>query len=183
MNRKQAWVYAGMLVGGLVTVGMLLEYQILRNLSFKEVFIHNQTSENNRVFQKVVRAVDGDTIELEDGEKVRYIGVNTPESVDHRRKVECFGKEAALFNRELVEGKAVRLEKDISETDKYGRLLRFVYLEDGTFVNERLVSDGYAAASPYAPDISKKDFFKAVETEARQAGRGLWSPDTCDGKK
>lgn len=132
---------------------------------------------------QVKRAIDGDTIELEDGRKVRYIGINTPESVDPRRGVQCFGKEASAFNRELVEGRAVRLEKDVSETDKYGRLLRFVYLEDGTFVNERLVSEGYAAASPYAPDISKKDFFKAAEMKARQEGRGLWSPATCDGKK
>lgn len=132
---------------------------------------------------RVERVIDGDTIELEDGRKVRYIGINTPESVDPRRSPQCFGKEASAFNRELVEGKNVRLEKDVSETDKYGRLLRFVYLEDGTFVNERLVSEGYAAASPYAPDISKKDFFKAAEVEARQAGRGLWSPTTCDGKR
>lgn len=132
---------------------------------------------------QVKRVIDGDTIELEDGRKVRYIGINTPESVDPRRGVQCFGKEASAFNRELVEGKVVRLEKDVSETDKYGRLLRFVYLEDGTFVNERLVSEGYAAASPYAPDISKKDFFKAAEMKARQEGRGLWSPATCDGKK
>lgn len=132
---------------------------------------------------RVKRVIDGDTIELEDGRKVRYIGINTPESVDPRRSAQCFGAEASAFNRELVEGKAVRLEKDVSETDKYGRLLRFVYLPDGTFVNERLVSEGYASASPYAPDISKKDFFKAAEIRAREESNGLWSPDTCDGKK
>ena len=132
---------------------------------------------------QVKRVIDGDTIELEDGRKVRYIGINTPESVDPRRSAQCFGTEASAFNRELVEGKTVRLEKDVSDTDKYGRLLRFVYLPDGTFVNERLVSEGYAAASPYAPDISKKDFFKAAESRAREEGKGLWSPDTCDGKK
>lgn len=132
---------------------------------------------------RVKRIIDGDTIELEDGQRVRYIGINTPESVDPRRAVQCFGKEAAAFNRELVEGKTVRLEKDVSETDRYGRSLRFVYLEDGTLVNERLVSEGYAYASPYAPDISKKDIFKKAENKAREEKKGLWSPDTCDGKK
>lgn len=131
----------------------------------------------------VTRVVDGDTIELSTGEKVRYIGVNTPESVDPRRKVECFGKEASEWNRQLVLGNRVRLERDISERDKYGRLLRFVYLEDGSMVNALLVKEGYAYASPYPPDISKKDMFRAAEVTAREQARGLWSPDTCDGKK
>ncbi|MFZ1720656.1 MAG: thermonuclease family protein [Candidatus Moraniibacteriota bacterium] len=132
---------------------------------------------------KVARVIDGDTIELENREKVRYVGVNTPESVDPRRKVECFGKESSAYNKNLVEGKWVRLEWDISDRDKYGRLLRSVYLEDGTFVNEILVREGYAHASPYTPDISKKELFREAEMDARMNARGLWSPDTCDGKK
>ncbi len=132
---------------------------------------------------RVARVVDGDTIELEDGRKVRYIGINTPETVDLRRKVECFGKEASSFNANLVKGRSVRLEKDISETDKYGRLLRFVYLEDGTFVNEVLVREGYAYASAYTPDVSRKELFLEAEKNARENHRGLWALDTCDGKK
>ncbi len=138
---------------------------------------------NSEEWGRVVRVVDGDTIELENGGKVRYVGVNTPESVDPRRKVECFGKEASAFNKNLVEGKRIRLERDISDRDKYGRLLRFVYLEDGTLVNEVLVREGYAHASPYTPDISKKELFREAEMDARIHTRGLWSPDTCDGKK
>jgi micrococcal nuclease len=138
---------------------------------------------NGEEWERVARVVDGDTIELANEEKVRYVGVNTPESVDPRWKVECFGKEASSFNKNLVEGKTVRLEKDISDRDKYGRLLRFVYLEDGTFVNEALVREGYAYASPYTPDISKKELFREAESDARTHARGLWSPDTCDGKK
>ena len=134
-------------------------------------------------WNRVARVVDGDTIEIENGEKVRYIGVNAPESVDPRRKVECFGKEASAYNKNLVEGKRVRLERDISDRDKYGRLLRFVYLADGTLVNEVLVREGYAHASPYTPDISKKEFFREAESDARMHTRGLWSPDTCDGEK
>ena len=132
---------------------------------------------------QVSRVVDGDTIVLADGRKVRYIGINTPETVDPRRPVQCFGTEASAFNHTLVAGKTVRLEKDISETDKYGRLLRFVYLEDGTLVNETLVREGYASASAFPPDITKQDLFFAAEREARAAHAGLWNPETCDGKK
>lgn len=131
----------------------------------------------------VKRVIDGDTVELANGDKVRYIGVNAPESVDPRKKIECFGKEAAQFNRNLVEGKVVRLERDISERDKYGRLLRFVYLEDGTFVNELLVREGYASVMTYPPDVSKKDIFYVAEQEARNGKKGLWDEKTCNGKK
>lgn len=141
---------------------------------------HESTSKEWVVVRRVV---DGDTIELIDGRKLRYIGINTPESVDPCRPVQCFGKEASLYNRQLVEGKSVRLEKDISESDKYGRLLRYVFLDDGTLVNERLVREGYAYASPFPPDIAKKELFKEAEVDARTHERGLWSPETCDGKK
>jgi endonuclease YncB( thermonuclease family) len=134
-------------------------------------------------FVRVKRVVDGDTIELDDSEKVRYIGINSPESVKVNSPVECFGKAASAKNAELVEGKRVRLEKDVSDRDRYGRLLRFVYLEDGTFVNETLVREGYAYASPYTPDVSKSEFFKQAEREARENRHGLWAPDTCNGKK
>lgn len=132
---------------------------------------------------RVMRVVDGDTIELENGDKVRYIGVNTPETVKPRAEVECFGHEASNFNKQLVEGKMVRLEKDVSDRDRYGRLLRFVYLEDGTFVNDELARQGYAYASTFPPDVSKADQFKQAQQEARENKRGLWADDTCKGRK
>lgn len=89
----------------------------------------------------VERVIDGDTIVLSDGNTVRYIGIDTPEI---HPKAECFGTEAKTHNTELVLGKSVSLTKDVSETDTYNRLLRYVYLEDGTFVNEALVRNGYA---------------------------------------
>src|SRR3990167_3408922 len=76
----------------------------------------------------VTRVIDGDTIEIEGGQKVRYIGIDTPETVDPRKPVQCFGVEASNKNKELVSGKRDRLEKDVSETDKYGRLLRYIYI-------------------------------------------------------
>ncbi len=122
----------------------------------------------------VTKAVDGDTIEIEGGARVRYIGVNTPETVDPRRSVQCFGKEASIYNKALVEGQFVRLVRDISDTDKYGRLLRYIYLADGTFVNLQLVTQGYAQASAYPPDIAHAKEFTAAQAAAREAGRGLW---------
>lgn len=134
-------------------------------------------------FVRVSRTVDGDTVEIETGEKVRYIGVNTPESVKVGSPVECFSKEASAKNKELVEGKMVRLEKDVSDTDRYGRLLRFVYLEDGTFVNDALVREGYARISTFPPDVAKAEQFRLAEREARDQKRGLWADDTCAGKR
>ena len=129
----------------------------------------------------VARGVDGDTIELEGGQKVRYIGIDTPETVDPRRPVGCFGKEASTKNKALVEGKNVRLVKDISETDKYGRLLRYVYVGD-IFVNEYLVREGYARASSYPPDVRYRDLFREAEADARINKRGLWADGVCEKK-
>lgn len=123
----------------------------------------------------VSKVVDGDTIELDSGQKVRYIGVDTPETVHPSKPVQCFGKEASIFNKQLVTGKKVRLVKDVSETDRYGRLLRYVYLEDGTFVNEVLIKKGYAHAATFPPDVLFNKLFLADMQSARAAELGLWS--------
>lgn len=120
--------------------------------------------------------MDGDTIEVEIARQdytLRYIGINTPETVDPRRPVQCFGHEASDFNKQLVDGKAVGLEKDVSETDQFGRLLRYVWL-NGEMVNATLVREGYAHASAYPPDVKYQDFFSSLQAEASDAGRGLW---------
>lgn len=129
----------------------------------------------------VVHVVDGDTIDVEiDGQKyrVRYIGIDTPETVDPRRPVGCYGPEASAHNKALVDGKTVGLEKDISETDEFGRLLRYVWLpgEPGQpeMVNADLVRDGYAQVATYPPDVRYQDTFLQLQREAREAGRGLW---------
>ena len=123
---------------------------------------------------KVTRAIDGDTIELEDGRRVRYIGIDTPETVDPQKPVQCFGKEAYLENKKLVEGKEIEIEKDISETDQYGRLLRYVWVE-GIFVNEYLVREGFAHAVTFPPDVRYQELFLEAERKAREEGRGFWS--------
>ncbi len=131
---------------------------------------------------QVTNIVDGDTIEvLYQGEKlkVRYIGINTPETVDPRKPVECFGKQASDENKRLLEGKKVILEKDISETDKFDRLLRYVYLplEDGSklFVNDYLVREGFAFADTFPPDVKYSKRFIDAGREARENLRGLWA--------
>ena len=121
----------------------------------------------------IVRVIDGDTIELEDGRKLRYIGVDTPETVDPRRSVQCFGNEASERNKELVLGKTVRLEKDVSETDSFGRLLRYVYL-DTTMINELLVREGFARAISYPPDVKYQHILQNAEQKAREEKKGLW---------
>lgn len=126
---------------------------------------------------RVSRVIDGDTIVLETGERVRYIGIDTPETVDPRRPAGCMGKEAAEKNREFVDQKEVRLEKDISETDSFGRLLRYVWIGD-TMVNELLVRQGFAAVSTFPPDIAYQDRFVRAQQEAQEEGIGLWS-DMC----
>lgn len=125
------------------------------------------------IFVKVVNVVDGDTIKIETGETVRYIGIDTPETVHPDKPVQCYGKEASDKNTALVEGKVVELEKDISEKDKYGRLLRYIWLGD-TLINETLVREGYAQSSSYPPDIKYQDRFLAAQKLAREEQKGLW---------
>lgn len=123
---------------------------------------------------KVVRAIDGDTIELEDGRRLRYIGVDTPELGGSGNSSECFARSAFDRNRALVVNKFVTLETDVSETDRYGRMLRYVYVGE-TMINEQLVKEGYANASSYPPDVKYQDRLRAAEQLARTNGSGLWS--------
>jgi micrococcal nuclease len=125
----------------------------------------------------VTRVVDGDTIEIEGGQRVRYIGVDTPESKHPQKPVECFAKEATQRNKELVEGQQVRLEKDVNNTDRYGRLLRYLYVDD-IMINEQLVAEGFAQASAYPPDVKYQETFDRAQQIAQQEGRGLWG-DVC----
>lgn len=128
----------------------------------------------------VSRVIDGDTVVLQGGERVRYLLVDTPESTGGKH--ECFGAEARELNRSLVEGRVVRLHYGEACTDRYGRLLAYVTVE-GHEVNARLVEEGYACAL-YVPPAgeSRRSEFKGLESTARRAGRGMWgacSPVPC----
>jgi len=127
----------------------------------------------------IVRAVDGDTVVLAGGERVRYIGVDTPELHHPRKPVQAYAREAWIVNRQLVEGHRVRLEFDVEPRDRYGRTLAYVFLEDGTFVNAELMRQGYAHILTIPPNVKYQDQFLALQREARAARRGLWAwPET-----
>jgi micrococcal nuclease len=127
---------------------------------------------------EVVRVVDGDTIRVRLGdrtERVRYIGVDTPESVKPGTPVQCYAKRAAAANAALVSGQHVRLVGDVEHRDRYGRLLAYVYRAgDGAFVNALLVRDGYARTLTIAPNVAHAAEFARLARTAREAGRGLW---------
>jgi len=134
----------------------------------------------------VLRIVDGDTIEVDRGngpEKLRYIGVDTPETIDPGSPVEWMGPEASKANAELVEGQTVLLEHDVSETDQYGRLLRYVWVEDASapsgwlMVNLALVTRGFAQVATYPPDVRYVDLYLGAQREAKAAAVGLWGAE------
>lgn len=126
----------------------------------------------------VTKVVDGDTIQIEGERTVRFIGIDTPETVDPRRPVGCFGKEASNKAKEILTGKTVILQKDVSDTDKYKRLLRYIYLplDNGgyLFVNDYLVREGYALVLTYPPDVKFNERLREAEREAKENNRGLW---------
>ncbi len=135
----------------------------------------------------VTRAVDGDTLVLESGERVRLIGIDTPEMHESKKlyrdaqrtkqdvtTIQKLGGRAYEFTKGLVEGKRVSLEFDVEKYDRYKRLLAYVYLKDGTFVNAKIVEEGYASLMTYPPNVKYADLFLKLYREARENNRGLW---------
>ncbi len=123
----------------------------------------------------VTRVIDGDTIEIENGAHVRYLGIDTPETVHPDEPIQPFGMEATNRNKEIVEGKMVYLQKGTRDVDEYGRLLRYVYTEDGTFVNAELVAEGLAKASIFDVNDWYSQTLVQLEQYARMKKVGLWS--------
>lgn len=135
----------------------------------------------------VERVVDGDTLRLASGERVRLIGIDTPEMHeseklyrDSRRSgrdaktIQALGRRSYAFTKKLVEGKTVRLEFDVEKRDKYDRLLAYVYLPDGTFVNAEIIKQGYASVMTYPPNVKHTDEFLRLYRQARDNKVGLW---------
>lgn len=145
-----------------------------------------QSTPSQYQYYSVAAIVDGDTIKVRMNgniETLRLIGIDTPETVDPRTPVQCFGKEASNKAKELLSGKRVRLELDVTqgERDKYGRLLAYIYREDGLFYNKYMIEEGYAHEYTYHIPYTYQTEFKAAQTSARTAQRGFWSPYTCNG--
>lgn len=132
----------------------------------------------------VTKVVDGDTIDVDTVGRVRLIGIDTPETVDPRTVVQCFGIESSNKAKEMLLSKKVKLETDAAsgDKDKYDRYLRYVFLEDGTNFNKLMISEGYAHEYTYNSIPYKyQTEFQEAEKQAREAGRGLWAADTCNG--
>ncbi len=134
--------------------------------------------QNQPGMYRVTRFSDGDTIVVDmngTNEQIRFIGVDTPETHDPRKPVQCYGAAASAFTKRAIGFGRVRLEADTKSTnrDRYDRLLRYVYLQDGTLLNQELIRQGYGFYYPYFP-FDKSDDFAAAQQEAQDAGRGLW---------
>jgi micrococcal nuclease len=126
---------------------------------------------------RVTKVTDGDTIHVDylgQDDRVRLIGVDTPEVSWYGGRGECYGEEAGQYSRSRLDGRTVRLEFDVDPRDRYGRLLAYVFLGDELF-NLTLVRLGYATADPVRPDTARAAEFAAAEQSARMAGKGLWS--------
>lgn len=137
---------------------------------------------------RVTNVVDGDTVDVDLNGRVirlRLIGINTPETVDPRRPVECFGKEASDRAKTLLADQTVLLESDPSQDDRdqYDRYLRFLWFEDGRMFNLQMIAEGYAYEYTYRLPYKYQREFKAAQGEAERNKRGLWSPQTCSGQK
>lgn len=142
------------------------------------------TTTQSVAYYPVARVVDGDTIVVDMRgvrEKVRLIGINTPETVDPRRPVECFGKQASDAARHLLAGQKVRLETDPSQSkrDKYGRLLAYIFLPDGINMNQRMIAEGYAYEYTYDVPYKYQKEFKQAQRDAEMQHKGLWADGAC----
>ena len=179
LKRTKLWqLYIVPFLAILVMIGVeYLDTTYQKLVPFEEVAAEtNALSEvDYRLMEraKVARVVDGDTVELESGERVRYIGVDTPETKHPSKPVQCYGREASKRNKELVEGKEVLLEKDVSNTDRYDRLLRYIYLpnpdasDEAIFVNEYLIEQGYGQVISYPPDVKYHPLLLEAQKIAR----------------
>ena len=142
------------------------------SLSPKESKTDNNKS--NLVQYEVIRVIDGDTVELKNGERLRYNDIDTPETVHPSKPVECYGPEASAKNKELVEGETILVELGNPEKDRYGRLLGYVYIDD-LFVNAELVRGGYAEVNSYGNPGSKIAELINIERDSKLKSTGLWS--------
>jgi micrococcal nuclease len=133
---------------------------------------------------QVTRVIDGDTIEVSiDGakEKIRLIGLDTPELVDPRKPVQCFAQEASDYAKKILANQKVRIELDESQgvRDKYGRMLAYIFLADGTLFNKYMIEHGYGHEYTYTHPYHYQSEFNLAEQNAQKEGRGLWAPRVC----
>jgi len=162
------------------------EIIVTKSVESNEITSPIISNDSKYKYYSVTSVVDGDTIKINiDGiiKTLRLIGIDTPETVDPRKPVQCFGKEASSKAKELLSGKKVRIEKDPTqgELDKYGRTLTYVYREDGLFYNKYMIEQGYAHEYTYKLPYKYQAEFKQAQKLAQTNLVGLWSPNTCNG--
>jgi micrococcal nuclease len=155
---------ARLLLGTIPVIGLIFFGQAL--LVFAEASFPKEG--------KVRRVIDGDTFELENGQRVRLIGVDAPEYQPWKSHADFYGREASVYLKGLLTGQHVRLEPDLETHDKYGRILAYVYLLSGRFVNQQLVEEGYARAKLYRPNRRYDTLLKKAQRQARDSQKGLW---------
>jgi len=158
-------------------IGLLIGCSIEENsTSGTEISNKEQKLENsplNLIQYEVLRVIDGDTVELKNGERLRYNDIDTPETVHPSKQVECYGPQASEKNKDLVEGEIILVELGSPEKDRYGRLLGYVYIDD-LFVNAELVRGGYAKVNSYGNPGSKLSNLLDIEKNAKKSMNGLW---------
>lgn len=172
--KQYAWLQA------LVLVALAVAYAAFRAAGVPRDASAGQT-------YHVSRVVDGDTLKLSNGERVRLIGVDTPEvhmseklardarkSNKDAKEIQALGAKASAFTKQLCEGRQIRLEYDVQKRDRYGRLLAYAYLEDGTFINAKILEEGYGQVMTVPPNVKYADRFLELQGQAREKGRGLW---------
>ena len=182
LANRRIYIIIGSIIVCIASLFNLKSSDII-NIGFPET-----TPNTVGIYYEVSKITDGDTLHIIMGgndETIRLIGINTPETVDPRKAVECFGKEASERIKELAKGKIVRLEFDESQAlrDTYGRLLAYVYLEDGQMINRKMIAEGYAYEYTYMTPYKYQKEFRELQHLAQSAKRGLWSESTCNGSK
>ena len=170
-------------ITGMEDIEKEVKEKIVEEVAQEEV--NEKNHKDQEIYYSVIKVVDGDTLSIDmDGKKttLRLIGIDTPETVDPRKQVECFGVEASNKAKELLARKMVKIEKDSTqgEFDKYGRLLAYVYLEDGLFFNKYMIEEGYAYEYTYNLPYKYQTEFKVAELFAQNNEKGLWATGECD---
>ncbi len=169
-KRKKNIIEILILIGVLGSITALIS---LGNLKEEHQQQYNADSQNTEVYAEKV--IDGDTIHINAGERIRYAGIDAPETHHPEVGEECYDEEATAFNKQLVMGKQLYLVSDKTDSDHYGRLLRYVFTDDGVFVNYALVRNGYAQVLNIPPDDMFYDYFAEAQRQAKAEGLGIWT--------
>ncbi len=178
MNRRRSANSFGLSLLALIIGALLVYAGVYRN--------HSQANNSIDTF-RIIKIEDGDTVTVDwNGQKrtIRLIGMDTPEVVDPRKPVQCFGHEASARGHQLLENQTVKIETDplVGEVDKYGRTLGYLFLPDGTLYNQAMIAEGYAHEYTYNKQTYKYQAqFKLAEEQAKTTEKGLWNPNTCNG--